>query len=580
MPTPIKVLLSLCLFTLLSPLAFAGGGDPVPLTKEKAEEEKKELDSKAGDDEGKRGVILASNEGEYFVVTARAAGMALTLGGLMEDAGLDNPLPFPNINTRTLARAAVYLQRLANGETPENIVRELVRPLPMADMQEVLVALNYLDVTLLLPDFAMAFANRFLTENNETDRDIFGNPEAFKKKYPKANLSRDILQLLFGAARMSVVSVEDQRAAMQKVLGDDPKYAAVREQFEKERVLVNGPIVERNILMFGRSRSGKTTLANMVQNYFYIAPAMKMFRGTREPGLIRVDLMISGTRYRLNFFDTPGLFEYTPQGERPRTNAEILAMIKKDLLAFGRPIHLALFTFSADAGISASDIDALQEYIPVLRTVPWIPVITRAEGFLEETKTSIESEIRQYPRMKDLVENRAVFFSGALEKSDLGYSTAVRKAQDLFKMRAALINEILARGAPVQVGDLDWPLAPVVAERNDNVVRWRMAAERAQQFAEQEIPKAPKIWFEMCRAKTPQKRCEDEAVSTQVTLKGRLAELNRLLEEYASLNEGQLPNAELASRIQALLKDIEDLQTQLTQAIPGITKVPEREKGE
>ena len=94
-------------------VAFAGEGDPKPLTKEEAELAKKKLDEAAQGDKNKVGVILQAQEADtYFVITAGAARFAETISNLVDDAGTDLPMPLPNITRKALATVAAYLQRL------------------------------------------------------------------------------------------------------------------------------------------------------------------------------------------------------------------------------------------------------------------------------------------------------------------------------------------------------------------------------------------------------------------------------------------------------------------------------------
>lgn len=210
-----------------------------------------------------------------------------------------------------------------------------------------------------------------------------------------------------------------------------------------------------NVLLLGRSRSGKTTMIEVLKNPGYISPEGSIFKGTVDPeGFDKIEI-INGKRVR--FIDTPGLFENTKSGEMPRSNDELLKLIKNYL--FNKKInriHRVFITLTVMTGINQNDIDAINFYINNLlqgqvkeNIISF--VITHSERILDiplkgEQKTGYDKiidQIKNDSRLKDVLKkiNERVYFSGSLSKSEI--APLKPHIIRINKMRERLLNHII-----------------------------------------------------------------------------------------------------------------------------------------
>jgi hypothetical protein len=102
-----------------------------------------------GDDQ----VVLQSQDGQDFKVEVQVAKKSETIKNLIEDAGVDAPIPLPNISGKTLAKLVEFMKY--DVEHPFSSDRALLayleehwseRALPTTALLDVVLAVNYLDI--------------------------------------------------------------------------------------------------------------------------------------------------------------------------------------------------------------------------------------------------------------------------------------------------------------------------------------------------------------------------------------------------------------------------------------------------
>ena len=164
-------------------------------------------------------------------------------------------------------------------------------------------------------------------------------------------------------------------------------------------------IKERNILIVGRSRSGKTTLVNSIEDVCQVGEYGSIFFSTREPKLQTTDL----SEYKFRVLDTPGLCEHAPKGQTTRDNKEIVRLIKEKAEEhFGgegfEEVDTVIMTFTVDDGFNSNDIVSLKAFLPELPAhAKKILVITHAESFDLKDQESIQDQISQHKELSVLV---------------------------------------------------------------------------------------------------------------------------------------------------------------------------------
>jgi GTPase Era involved in 16S rRNA processing len=174
---------------------------------------------------------------------------------------------------------------------------------------------------------------------------------------------------------------------------------------------------EVNILLVGKTRAGKTTVAKMIQNLFQIVKSASMFVGTVNTNITQVEIRYNNINYRINFIDTPGLFELTPseeynKGGPKRDNETLLKLIRQDLLQSGLTVHAVFFCFTGELEEGGQDAKALELYLHNFPNVPWIAVYTRAEGLLPKDIKDLRKQLKEHPN--EFIQNHDIYFAGAL----------------------------------------------------------------------------------------------------------------------------------------------------------------------
>lgn len=255
----------------------------------------------------------------------------------------------------------------------------------------------------------------------------------------------------------------------------DEEVDEIKDQMDDFRKLIESeqPIgrdfKEINILLLGKTRAGKTTVAKMVQNLFQTVRSPTVFVGTINPGIIQVEIRYENTNYRINFIDTPGLFELTPseeynKGGPKRENEALLNLIREDLLASGITINAAFFCLAINEGLppGGQDVRALERYLNIIDGLRWIAVSTHAEASLPEDRDSMREQIKEYPNK--YISNVKVYFAGAIpDPSDLPldqveYPKLLRYLENIAEYRKHLLKYIakIADLPPVDPSTFNW----------------------------------------------------------------------------------------------------------------------------
>lgn len=98
------------------------------------------------------------------------------------------------------------------------------------------------------------------------------------------------------------------------------------------------------------------------------------------------------------------------------------------------------------------------------------------------------------------------------------------------------------------------------------VLDWRREAVNAQKLSKQQLPTAPNRWFDLCRPRSDEKKCEIDARKYQEILKAQMKEFGIRVDLY-DLSRG---NQAKKDEIIKLLAEIETTMDLLRETIPGI----------
>jgi GTPase Era involved in 16S rRNA processing len=132
----------------------------------------------------------------------------------------------------------------------------------------------------------------------------------------------------------------------------------IKEHFGKQKHAKVHKVKLVNILIVGRTRTGKSTVKGILIDPTNVPSEMTILSDTREATF--ESFMIEDLGLVVNIIDTPGVFEYCDQEDLIRSNEVILRAIEKCINHEITKFHLVCFAFSMTAGIQTDDIKALE----------------------------------------------------------------------------------------------------------------------------------------------------------------------------------------------------------------------------
>ena len=143
-------------------------------------------------------VKLVSSDGQEFTMPLEHANMSVTIKNLVEDAGIENPIPLPNVEGKILAliieyckyhveNPTVVTEEKKEGEKPEEKRTDNMEPwdkafldkLAQADLFALILASNYLDIKDLLDVSCQQVANMIKARTPEEIRAVFNIKNEF-----------------------------------------------------------------------------------------------------------------------------------------------------------------------------------------------------------------------------------------------------------------------------------------------------------------------------------------------------------------------------------------------------------------
>lgn len=202
---------------------------------------------------------------------------------------------------------------------------------------------------------------------------------------------------------------------------------------------------QTNVLIVGRTHSGKSTISNVLENVCNVAEPASLFGLTQEPKLH--ESKIGG--YQVQVLDTPGLFQIA------RDNCEIAQAIQESVKKhFGgngyEKVDTVLMPISFTSGVMSEDIEAIKFFTEKLPpTTKKILVVTKAEGYSENDRSSLLDQISRHRELSKLVDvhfggTDKILFTGTLEKFDVSFEkTTKRKLRQVYQDRESLIKAVL-----------------------------------------------------------------------------------------------------------------------------------------
>jgi hypothetical protein len=215
-------------------------------------------------------------------------------------------------------------------------------------------------------------------------------------------------------------------------------------------------VSQKNILIIGRTRTGKSTIQNLLVNPMAVPTDISLVSETREPSFR--SFMLPKVKLLLNIIDTPGVYERHNDESMRRSEEIILASITKCVNAEITKFHMACFAFSMGAGIQKDDIEALKLFINHLG--PDVSensclIITRCEMKTASQRERLKRELSEDTEFKKIRPyfKKGIFFTGSLNYDDYntGQSSVIDQFKNILEYRKMLINEFMQDIKPFEI---------------------------------------------------------------------------------------------------------------------------------
>lgn len=206
-------------------------------------------------------------------------------------------------------------------------------------------------------------------------------------------------------------------------------------------------------MLIGRSRTGKTTLAKVIEDIFYRSGDRELFAQNRGVEFLKVATdAADGSRLYFNVVDTPGFFEQST--ELVSTSNERIGQFLNSCLDHDvTNVHLFAFVFNLDAGINSEDIATMKfvkEKYPNLGEYMAL-LVTHCEKLNREQREKLVENFFRHPEIKatNLADffRQGVLYMGCFQRSsfDKGYEHDIYdQYKNILEMRTSFIEKCVS----------------------------------------------------------------------------------------------------------------------------------------
>jgi GTP-binding protein EngB required for normal cell division len=161
---------------------------------------------------------------------------------------------------------------------------------------------------------------------------------------------------------------------------------------------------DRNIILIGRTRTGKSTIANVINDITYVSKAYELYAQTRTIEFTTISTEAKDNIwYYFNFTDVPGFFDIAVNGKEKLSNEKITSYLQECMAKSITNIHMFAFVFNLAAGIHQQDIETM---LYVKKTYPQLTkhmalVITHCEQLTAEQKQRLITDFYRHPKVNE-----------------------------------------------------------------------------------------------------------------------------------------------------------------------------------
>lgn len=221
--------------------------------------------------------------------------------------------------------------------------------------------------------------------------------------------------------------------------------------------------ITRNIILMGRTRTGKSTVARTLNNVCYIPQSnLSLYSETKEIEIHRVasPLMVNKEKFSFNIIDTPGFYDQTVKQGEKLSNEYITRLIRKCMKEDTTNIHCFAFVFNLHNGINNDDIKSMlyvKDNYPGIKKHLML-LLTHSEETTEtQRKTLLESFFKHETVVKSNLKEffgAGVFYMGCLRpqlRDNVDEKAARVQLKNILHMRSTLLNFLIKETEPYNI---------------------------------------------------------------------------------------------------------------------------------
>jgi len=271
-----------------------------------------------------------------------------------------------------------------------------------------------------------------------------------KKKVSKKMVSSKEEDDFFAVKKKEKISEEELNELFRNI--------RTRDRFPMEETKT------RNVLIVGRTRSGKSTAVGVMKDPCFEPKDMSIFSDTVNPKFqsFSLDDKNNQMKYTLNIIDTPGLKEVAKIGEDARSDEVILNTINYCLKNEITKINTLLIFISFELGVTSDDLNSFQSFLEKFshNSIQIGICITRSEDKGDKWKKGIVEQLSQHAYFSEVLkkDNVKVLFMGCVDSIKNETMSHIDDAKDLYvkvyRMREELIKYIFSSENQVMLIDL------------------------------------------------------------------------------------------------------------------------------
>jgi GTP-binding protein EngB required for normal cell division len=251
-------------------------------------------------------------------------------------------------------------------------------------------------------------------------------------------------------------SIRDGYGPTNKTEKREKIMAEIKQDFKDNGRFKMRRTEHKNILIIGRTRTGKSTIKSLLVDPTNVPDEMRLASDTREPQFQAFHL--EEGNIVLNIIDTPGLFQIGFKKEDIRDNDVILRTIGMCVNMEITKFHVICFCISLVDDFNSTDIQALNlliDYFGIAASPNSCLILTHCECKNEEQRQMLKRKLMEDVYFKSILPffKLGVYFSGSINRGDynMGSEYVYHQFVTVSDYREELIKLFIKTNEPLPI---------------------------------------------------------------------------------------------------------------------------------